>query len=41
MITLIAGLCLTKIKTVIKVLNLLPGLIIAFFVSALWAKFFS
>ena len=37
MITLTAGLRLTKIKTDIKVLNLLPGLIIAFFVSAAWA----
>lgn len=36
MITLVAGLRLTKIKTDIKVLNLLPGLILAFFISAAW-----
>lgn len=36
MITLTAGLRLTKIKTDIKVLNLLPGLILAFFLSGLW-----
>ncbi len=38
-ITMVAGLRLTKIKTDIKVLNLLPGLIIAFFISALWTRF--
>ena len=36
MITLVAGLRLGKIKTDIKVLNLLPGLILAFLVSAVW-----
>lgn len=36
-ITFVAGLRLTKIKTDIKVLNLLPGLILAFFVSAMWS----
>ena len=35
-ITLCAGLRLSGIKKDIKVLNLLPGLIIAFFISALW-----
>ena len=35
-ITLTAGLRLTKIKTDIKVLNLLPALILAFFLSAAW-----
>ena len=35
-ITLVAGLRLSKIKTDIKVLNLLPGLILAFFISAAW-----
>ncbi len=35
-ITLVAGLRLARIKTDIKVLNLLPGLILAFFVSAAW-----
>ncbi len=38
MITLVAGLRLTKIKTDIKVLNLLPGLILAFVVSGLWTR---
>lgn len=38
-ITLTAGLRLTKIKTDIKVLNLLPALILAFFVSAAWTAF--
>lgn len=36
MITLIAGLRLSQIKTDIPVLNCLPGLILAFFVSGLW-----
>lgn len=36
MITLVAGLRLTKIKTDVKVLNLLPGLILAFFLSGIW-----
>ena len=36
-ITLTAGLRLTKIKTDIKILNLLPGLILAFFISAAWS----
>ena len=40
MITLVAGLRLGKIKTDIKVLNLLPGLILAFFVSAGWTALF-
>lgn len=35
-ITLVAGLRLTRIKTDMKVLNLLPGLILAFFISAAW-----
>lgn len=35
-ITLVAGLRLCKIKEDIKGLNLLPGLILAFFVSAAW-----
>jgi uncharacterized membrane protein YqgA involved in biofilm formation len=35
-ITITAGLRLTKIKTDIKVLNLLPALILAFFISAAW-----
>ncbi len=35
-ITITAGLRLTKIKTDIKVLNLLPALILAFFLSAAW-----
>ena len=38
MITLVAGLRLTKIKTDIKVLNLLPGLILAFVISGLWTR---
>ena len=38
-ITLTAGLRLTKIKTDIKVLNLLPALILAFFISAAWTAF--
>ena len=38
-ITLVAGLRLAKIKTDIKVLNLLPGLILAFFISAAWTAF--
>ena len=40
MITLVAGLRLGKIKTDIKVLNLLPGLILTFFVSAGWTLLF-
>ena len=40
MITLVASLRLTKIKTDIKVLNLLPGLILVFFISATWAALF-
>ena len=39
MITLVAGLRLTKIKTDIKVLNLLPGLILAFVISGPWTHF--
>lgn len=39
MITLVAGLRLTKNKTDIKVLNLLPGLILAFIVSGLWTRY--
>ena len=35
-ITLVAGLRLARIKTDMKVLNLLPGLILAFFISAAW-----
>ncbi len=35
-VTLVAGLRLCKIKEDIKGLNLLPGLILAFFVSAAW-----
>jgi len=38
-ITIAAGLRLTKIKTDIKVLNLLPALILSFIVSALWTAF--
>lgn len=38
-ITLCAGLRLTGIKRDIKVLNLLPALIIVFFVSAAWTAF--
>ena len=40
MITLAAGLRLGKIKTDIKVLNLLPALILAFFISAGWTALF-
>ena len=40
MITLAAGLRLGKIKTDVKVLNLLPGLILAFFISAGWTALF-
>lgn len=40
-ITMVAGLRLTKIKTDMKVLNLLPSLVIAFFISSLWARFIS
>ena len=35
-VTLVAGLRLCGIKEDIKGLNLLPGLILAFFVSAAW-----
>ena len=35
-ITLTAGLRLSRIKTDIKVLNLLPGLLLSFLISALW-----
>ena len=35
-VTFVAGLRLCKIKEDIKGLNLLPGLILAFFVSAAW-----
>lgn len=38
-ITLCAGLRLTGIKRDLKVLNLLPALILVFFVSAIWTKF--
>lgn len=37
-ITLCAGLRLTGIKRDLKVLNLLPALILVFFVSAIWTK---
>ena len=40
-VTLVAGLRLAKIKADIKVLNLLPGLVLAFFVSAAWTAFVS
>lgn len=39
MITLVAGLRLTGMKQDIKGLNLLPGLILVFFVSAAWTTF--
>lgn len=38
-ITLAAGLKLAKIMTDTKVLNLLPGLILSFFVSSFWTTF--
>ena len=37
-ITFIAGLRLSKIKTDIKVLNILPALILSFFFSSLWIR---
>ncbi len=40
MVTLVAGLRLAGIKTDIKTLNLLPALVLSFFISALWSSIF-